>query len=257
MSADFNTTITLRGNSEEFFAMLKVLKEFENADREQYIDNVCVKSEYDKCYTEDMDNEDLRKFLSDAGKELTVEAMGPWGHFDNPKEIRLFEALAEASPNASFKGNISGENCEYFEICGELKNGKLSLSDSKAMGSGDAYMSYTECMQENVSHENFCELFKIDENMFDEDLYCDFISEIATAQYDFPNNMCYDVFMELCEYSEIDEEQYEEAKKELSAQGFESFDDFVNSTKCLKTGVYDPIVKTYTGNYDNFGSSDC
>ena len=129
MSADFNTTITLRGNSEELFAMLKVLKKFEKGNLEWHIDYVIAQISAKEYHISDMNDKKIMEFINKSTGEISISASGPYGTFCNPKETRLFEALAEAAPEAEFDGEIRGFNYESeFEINGKLIAKKLHLS---------------------------------------------------------------------------------------------------------------------------------
>lgn len=132
MTADFLTEIILKGSKSELLSMIKVLKEFEDSGREQFIENVCVQGRNNECYIADMDDDEIEAFISEAGKKLTVQASGPWGDFYSPVEVGIFEALAEAAPEAYFEGDISGEAYEFFKVNGTLMNGMLSLTDCES-----------------------------------------------------------------------------------------------------------------------------
>lgn len=268
MSADLDTSITLRGEKEELLAMLKVLKEFD-MDTETlfqyrqthpiygYIEWVEVLGNSQKRELKSMNEADLQDFISKAGNELSVHAMGPWGNYGLPEDLGLFEALAEAAPNAYFEGAINGfitgADVGHY---GTLENGLLCLQnyyksdecydeDDEDDGFSEEYIKY---FKKKISRVKFCKLFKIDKDEFDMECYEEFIAE--AMEHSFPikgHDLDYDTFVELCD-SEIDEEQYAKALKtleELEMMDFEKFCESADEMFLSSPEYYDPITKKY------------
>jgi len=253
MSADLNTSITLRGEKDDLLEMLKVLRAFETKTHDRqtghyygYIEMVKVSGNSKTCKPERLDDLDLQEFLSKAGNELTVEASGPWGRFAHPEETELFEALADAAPNAFFDGNISGfvtgADVGHY---GRLENGLLCLENYYRANEDniDAYIKY---LKKKISRLKFCKLFKIDKDEFDMERYNMFIKE--AIDYDFPD-IDYDTFIALCG-SKADEEQFANAMKTLAEQEIMDFYSFSDSDEAwdifLSNPVYyNPISKKY------------
>lgn len=259
MSADLNTFISVKGKSEELAAILKVLRSFETEKHEQYkshrdcayIDSVSVKGASGDCRIWNMTDEEISSFISTAGNELEISASGPWGDFRLPSETELFEAMADAAPGAAFEVNIDGF------ITGAELSGYAKLTD------GLVYISeyelpnevlpglYTENFKQKLPYSKFCELFKVDEENFGE---ADYEWIIYDLGFDgFPNEMDYDNFLDMCEASEIAEDEYESAVKKVSDWGLVSYEDFeenFNKDDFAEVSIYDPKTKTYSRNSD-------
>ena len=201
MSADLNTSITMKGTFEELLSMLKVLQQFETEKLQQYrkkkdcgyIDSVNVRGTSGEISIFELSEQKLIDFLTGAGNELFVEASGPWGCFCEPGEVGLFEALAEVAPTASFEGNINGfVTGADVNHTGKLIDGKLYLSDYYVADETLPEL-YREEVEKKLSHSKFCRLFKVDKEEFDPEYYCDFLMEVS--EEGFPNEIDYDTFM--------------------------------------------------------------
>lgn len=150
MSRELFTSITIEGTPDQLFAMLKALKSFETDWQEQYLElQRSGKSgaeldhgylEYVRCcncYLKNLTDEELRALAEKSPYGCSVYAEGPSGSFYEPSEIGLFEALAQAAPDAAFSGEIEGLAWgAEFRHTAELKNGHLALR-SKVSDNGD------------------------------------------------------------------------------------------------------------------------
>lgn len=133
MAADFNTEILMKGTKEELLAMAMVLIKYATEMHEQYI------KEHNCAYLEsvyingrnsvsEITDDQLNEIIENSNGTINVEAMGPYGVFGLLEDVRLFEDLADSSPDAYFEGLIEGFSAGGDESCkGILKDKKLYL----------------------------------------------------------------------------------------------------------------------------------
>ena len=255
MSADLNTAITVQGTPEELSAILKVLRAYETEKLEQYraqhncgyLEDVAASGAGGECSTAELTDDEIEAFAAEAGAEITVDAGGPWGAFNFPGDIGLFEAMADAAPTAAFKGQIDGFITGADVSCrAELRDGLLYISEY-AIPDEEIPELYIKDFKKKLPYSKFCKLFKVDKDEFDKDCYEDFILE--AGEEGFPDDIEYDTFVDLCYGSEIEEEQFEEAIEkisELALVDFDTFRDSVDRNEYAEKHVYDPKTKAYS-----------
>ena len=253
MTADLYTELTLNGNKEELFRMLKVLKTFESDNYERY-----NRGEY-CCYLEDINfysgkisscyrladttDEEILAYLSKVRNELEVFGSGPWGAYCAASDIELFERLADASPDASFVGFIKGFalGADVYHKA-ELRDHLLHLSDT-IVGFEEFTPAYTAYFTQKLPYAEFCKLFRVDEDLFSENHYKLFIGYIDEG---FPRDV--DAFNSLCKYTKIDTDGFKAALgtfNELDIEDYDSYrDHFTNYFEAEKR-IYDPKTKQY------------
>ena len=98
-----------------------------------------------------------------------------------------------------------------------------------------------------LPHSEFCSLFKVDEDEFDEDCYYDFIFE-AVADAGFPE-IDYDEFLDYCDSSDINETEYKKSIEIVRGKkiiGMDDFRDNLDTDEYSEHGTYDPVKKEYT-----------
>lgn len=173
MSRELFTSITIEGTPDQLFAMLKALKSFETDWQEQYLElQRSGKSgaeldhgylEYVRCcncYLKNLTDEELRALAEKSPYGCSVYAEGPSGSFYEPSEIGLFEALAQAAPDAAFSGEIEGLAWgAEFRHTAELKNGHLALSSKVSDNGDDEYEEDWEEDEEDWDEEEELEEF--------------------------------------------------------------------------------------------------
>ena len=134
MSADLNTEIEMEGTLEEIKSALAVIKSFCTNEHKAMLYSpiisltkpVTFKSTFSLEYKTD---EALNDFLKIFKNKIFVEAGGPYGRYGEVPEAGLFEALAEAVPNAKFKAKTSGFTTGQNDVFrAELKDGTLKLT---------------------------------------------------------------------------------------------------------------------------------
>lgn len=258
MSADLNTYISMQGTAEALLSMLRVLRVFETGNAVQYsdrhdcahIDMVTIKgaSGRKNIRLEDVTDEELSVLVSGVKKGLRVEAGGPWGNFCELGDVGLFEALADSAPTARFSGSINGfVTGARVALAADFRDGKLYLSEFTM-----PYEAFPELYVEDVKNRltlsMFCEIFKVNADEFDSDDYEAFIGNLMEEEQSFPDDIDFDTFIDFCECSEIDEEEYDAAIKNVAALGVVDYDTFCDSIEedhySVKY-VYDPVTKTY------------
>lgn len=136
MSADLNTIIEMEGTLEEIMAMITVIKGYCGHKQDVSLDfpRICLREKFDgknDVLLETLSEEALTVFLAERKKKVFVAAGGPYGNYGRVDEAGLFEAIAEAAPNAKFKANTTGFTTgQRDDFNGELKKSKLYLTYS-------------------------------------------------------------------------------------------------------------------------------
>lgn len=229
MSACIDTNITMKGSLEELLDMIKVLED------SKYLSGHMIKKKYIK----DISQEELKKLIEDSNNEITIDMMGPYGIFEELSNTKVFETLADVSPNAYFMGTMEGfTGSSNVSLTGKLENKKLylSYSDTSSVGGYESYMKY---LNKVFPKKKFCKLFKIDLDDLDEEDYEDFF----TCEY--LNMIDIDSFMDYFSYSEIDEDEFIEAQKKfekLNIYDYYSFET-ISAEENAIDWVYDPVNK--------------
>lgn len=126
MSAEFSTYLAVKGTKEECTAILKVLHSYADDRIEQY------RKTRDCWYLDGELGEISDKTASALMKKgiMRVVFGGPYGVMNGPvsEEVDLFERVADAAPECSFEGNISGWDPGAEQgIDAKLENGLLYL----------------------------------------------------------------------------------------------------------------------------------
>ena len=137
MSACIDTNITMKGSLEELLDMIKVLED------SKYLSGHMIKKKYIK----DISEEELKKLIEDSNNEITIDMMGPYGIFEELSNTKVFETLADVSPNAYFMGTMEGfTGSSNVSLTGKLENKKLylSYSDTSSVGGYESYMKYLD-----------------------------------------------------------------------------------------------------------------
>ena len=136
-AADFNTEISVKGTKEDYLSILKVLHLYADEREEQY------RSKHDCWYLDgklgEINETALTSFVENG--VLSVGFGGPYGVMNGTMEdeVDLFERLADAAPNCSFEGSVSGWDVGAEQgIDAKLENGLLYLRYSyKPFGEDD------------------------------------------------------------------------------------------------------------------------
>jgi hypothetical protein len=267
-AADLNTKITMKGTEEELFSLIKVIRSFENEKHEQYntkhdcgyLDScrlIAGEDNFSNMFSdgislEKQSDEDIKSLISTANGKISVTAEGPYGVFAELSENGLFAEMARAAPSAYFKGVSYGfVTGEDVSLTGELKEGILYLEEY-SMPDDVIPKLYLDEIEKVLPHSEFCSLFKVDEDEFDDCCYSDFITEIC---YEGFPEADYKVFLKYRVPSEIDEEGYEKAIETLRGKKIINMNDFSDSIydEYTERWTYDPVKKKYTreDNEDN------
>ena len=248
MSADLNSYVKLKGTAEEKKAMLLAILKFEKDSNKQY------KTKRDCGYisgssiSKMSDNEISTLAQKD---EVQVEMGGPYGVFTEPSETPIFERIADAAPNASFEGATSGfVTGADVGTRAVLKDGKLTVTSYYT--SDYAYDEmYEDEVLKKLPWSEFCKLFHIDPEVFDEDSYREWIGEYV-AYGDFSADTTLDEFLELFDDEEkpdIDEDMYNEALSQFAEKGIMTIEDYRDNVTREPSSVftYDPVTHKYIG----------
>lgn len=229
MSACINTNIIMKGSLEELLDMIKVL------ENSKYLSGHMI----NKKDIKDMSEEELKKLIEDRNNEITIDMMGPYGKFKELSNTKIFESLADISPNAYFMGTMEGfAGSSNISLTGKLENKKLYLSyyDTESVGGYESYMKYLDKV---FPKKKFCKLFKINLDDLDEEDYEDFFTCEYLDMIDIDN------FMEYFSYSEIDEDEFIEAQKKFEKLNIYDYNSFetISAEENSIDWVYDPVNK--------------
>ena len=115
MSAEFFTEIEMKGTPEELTAILKALQLFATERKKQwsktgdcaYVEYVQVEEDPSGQAIDKLKEDELAALVEEMGDTLHVSFSGPWG-VRGMKKAGVFQAMAEAAPNAWFEGNVNG-----------------------------------------------------------------------------------------------------------------------------------------------------
>ena len=162
MQADYNTSISISGTTEELKKVMEVLKKLEAKEFDVYLGQIKLKKEGQYIILADLkDESSLDAFIEESGGSIDIDAYGPWGHYQRLEDAKIFEKIAETAPGASFYGKTEGGTSYTTEnIEGNLKNGILHLKSFFEANeeSGDEYYSF---LSKKMPPERFIEVFKI------------------------------------------------------------------------------------------------
>lgn len=134
MSADLSTEIEMEGTLEEIKSAIAVIKSFCTNKHKAMLyfpsisltKPVTFKDSFSLEYKTDKAIDD---FLKNFKNKIFIEASGPFGRYGGVPEAGLFEAIAEAVPNAKFKAKTSGFTTGQSDVFrAELKDGTLKLT---------------------------------------------------------------------------------------------------------------------------------
>lgn len=247
MQAEYYTNINISGTLEELKKVIEVLQKFEATEFDAYLIRIRLRNEKQYIRLTDLkDDASVDAFIAESNGSIDIDADGPWGRYQRLEDAKIFEKIAEAAPGASFYGKTKGGTSYTTEnIEGELKNEILHLK-SFFEANEESDEEYYSFLLEKMPLERFIEVFKIDEEEFDEDDYDVYLTD--STCYDSFMREDYDEFMECCDASGINETEYKTLKKQLSKEGLD-WEDFVDNFEGGSTEEYDydPVKKEYLG----------
>ncbi len=245
MQAEYNTSINVSGSQEELKQIIDVLKKLEAKEFPAYLVRIKLKKEKQYISLEELKGDsEVDAFIAESGGTIDIDADGPWGRYQRLEDAKIFEKIAEAAPSASFYGKTEGGTSYTTEnIEGELKNGILHL-ESFFEANEESDEEYYSFLSKKMPLERFIEVFKIDEEEFDEDSYEDYLTD--STCYDSFMREDYDEFIECCEAAGINKTEYKTLKKQFSKEGLD-WEDFVDNFEGGSTEEYDydPVKKEY------------
>ena len=261
MSAGIITEIKLKGTTEELFEQIKAIKNYEKSRKKQYeekqdcsyIENVRINNPFGE-ELKDFSDDAISRFVASNSEEINVTADGPYGVFDRLSETVLFETISDAAPTAEFAGKSFGYvTGADVELIGQFKEWDKPIADwpSKYLALDEYYIEddaipelYAERIKEQLPYSEFCSIFKVDEDEFDKYEYMYFI-ESAFGEEGFPD-MEYEDFIDCCDASGIEEDEYKKAVERLSNMGildYDTFSDDFDYTHFLEKMFYNPKTK--------------
>ena len=151
MAGAYDTEITMKGTGEELLSFLNVLKLYKTSHYINVEDDIDARFEgVSISYCEmnsridDLSEEQINR-IKEQGGIISVEASGPYGHFEEVDDTRLFQNLADAAPGASFSGKVEGYKGSadvYWKA--EFTEGKLNLKYHQDQGFEDDWSDWND-----------------------------------------------------------------------------------------------------------------
>ena len=244
MSASLTTIVTLRGTKEELIAMIRAIRDFADSSKKQY-------QESRNCgYIEppfpNMTDAAIEKLVGRL-KEITLEMDGPYGAFEEPYQVPIFERIADAAPTASFTGETSGfVTGASIGTDAKFNNGTLSVT-AFYTADEDSDEEYLDYLLENLPLDTFCTLFKIDKDLLEEDAYSDFLME-QIAYEEITKETTREELADMLGIDEdaIDEKAFKKGLKEILGMKLRPIDEYCSESKepaVSESYTYHPEVK--------------
>ena len=227
MSSYMNTFIRLKGTTQELIQIIKVIKE------NKYLSSQTV----NKKYIDKMTANELEELIKDNNNEISIDASGPHGSYMTLPDTKIFESIADIAPNAYFYGTSSGfDGNSNVELSGELKDKKLRqiYTYTKDEYGYDEYIDYVLKL---LPTDEFCKLFKINEDNLDEDDFADFFTSEYLDMIDLSK------FKEYFNYSNITESDFKKAQdiyNELKIYDFSTWRQ-IKAEENAEEWIYDPF----------------
>ncbi len=250
-TADLEFNLKINGTPEEITSILNIMFEYCEGKNGVYFSSCHVKTGDREFHTITSDKEEILSACS-SGDTVVVSTMGPYGRYGELDEVDIFREMAEAAPNASFTASVSGfagyadQSLNAALADGLLKVSTYYLSDDcRADGERDYFESI-------LPYDKFIELFKLDSEEFDEEMYEDFLID-AIGDYDgvgeFFEETDFDEFVEMLDAEcPLTEEEYDEIIEEFTGLSSESCSDYLEREGYAQqeSYTYDPVEKKYS-----------
>ena len=231
MDAYYDTSISFSGNKEERQAFAGVLKLYSTREHSGAFFR--------------FDDKEIEAIENSDSESVGINASGPWGNYGELNDVGIFREIAEAAPNAEMYGHIEGSGTyDEQDLKTKLKDGKLYILTYFYSYEAESEL-YTDHFMEKLPYEKFIELFKIDGDEFDEDMYREFAESYAEELIN--EDLSFDYFMDEIDCSEIEEDEYNEAIETLHTYGLMTHEDFRDSGEAGTTErlIYDPVKREY------------
>ena len=232
MSAFLNTNIKLKGTTQELIQMIKVIKE------NKYLSSQTV----NKKYIDKMIDDEIETLIKENNNEISIDAAGPHGRYMILPDTKIFESITNVAPNAYFYGISKGfDGNSDVELVGELKDKKLRQIYTYTTDQY-GYDEYIDYVIKLLPIEEFCKLFKIDEEDLDEDDFEDFF----TSEY--LDIISLSEFKEYFSYSNINESEFKKAQDKYNELKIDDFSTWrqIKAEENAEEWIYDPFDKTPT-----------
>lgn len=111
--------------------------------------------------------------------EIEITGLGPSGKFTEVNESGIFRDMAEAAPEGSFVGEITGSSdYDDQELRCELVDGILSIT-TYYESLEDTLNGFIEYFTKVVEYEKFMDTFKLDKQAIPKKVYKYFFGQIS------------------------------------------------------------------------------
>lgn len=249
---NFTLNMTLRGTNEELTAMLNVFLSYYEKKNNMALSGgevmrggacaVIARYSGDRGYAPDK----ITEWAAGHDGDVNISSVSFYGAYNLVESHDVFREMAEAAPQAEFSAVVSGVST-YTEqrLDCDLKNGELRICGDLT-DNNELFTSYVDYFMEQLPHERFVELFKLDPEEFDEDVYSDFIGDTLTFGGVTILEMSYDEMMDALDAdSDLDEDGYEEVLAQIEEMDIDDYECYREDFGVVTVLCYNPITKEY------------
>ncbi|MBQ9994458.1 MAG: hypothetical protein IJP17_07080 [Clostridia bacterium] len=251
-TADLDFSLKIKGTPDEIIALLKIMRQYSEGGEVYFsFTTVTIDGQAFRFSSGEENDEEIFAAARAAVNPVNITASGPYGRYGMLGDVDIFRDMAESAPSAEFFGVISGfAGYADQSLTARLADGKLHISTSYLSDDvrGEAELEYASTC---LPYEEFIELFRLDGDEFDADMYQDFMSDEVSCKEspaEFFEETDYEEFIELIGVDcSLSEEEYEEIAQQLAETEYPSFEEFLedNDYALREKFVYDPIEKKY------------
>lgn len=254
MTQNFEIKITINTNTENTMKFLDAIKPYVEGGRDTVYNWVEINGSRLKYEGLTLDYVDK---LCSSG-EIEITGLGPSGRFTEVNESGIFRDMAEAAPEGSFVGEITGSSdYDDQELRCELVDGILSIT-TYYESLEDTLNGFIEYFTKVVEYEKFMDTFKLDKQAIPKKVYKYFL-ENGIFGYEYCacssiNDLDYDDFMyylseEYDTETGLDEDELESAKKAIASLAPASLGRYPGRDECgsRRELKYNPLKKEYIG----------
>jgi len=160
--------IEVKGTKEELLKVIEAVLDFQEGKRECYFDYIKINHTLNCDYITGDIKTAVSNFLENKHEEITIEADGPYGEYDDLMDTGFFQHIASSAQGVYFNGYIGHPDYPII-LNAEIKGTQLYLEeegeDDHGTSKGTAIYDVIkkEYIERNEEYE------KYDEEDYDED----------------------------------------------------------------------------------------
>ena len=245
-TADFDLNISIDCKHEDMFALVEVFKHYVDGNKGVHFNFVKLNNGNDTVNIEDLSLDKLKEFIEECEKTLSIEALGPYGHYMELDDINVFREMSEAAPDGHFSAEINGCTSYTEQSLHCTLEDKILHVKTYFASNDDIQECYVNYVLSKLSYQQFINLFKIDEEEFSEEDYETYIDEyVCYEDESLSQRDIYDIIDDLDVECSIDEEDYETIKEELESSDILGYYEYQEDYETGEEKEYDynPILK--------------